>query len=170
MKIFLTGPPRSGKSTVLIKTIYMLKNKGLKVGGIVTPEIREEGRRTGFYVKDVFSQKTELFASTDFKIEPKLGKYGIDIDAFEKVALPAIDFAIENCDIVVVDEIGKIEFFSENFKKKIFDLILLDKTLIAVLHRNFVDKFKRFGKIIEVNRENRERLPEELVKIALTSL
>jgi len=164
MKIFLTGLPRSGKSTVLLKTIELLKAKGLKVGGIITPEIKEKGRRVGFYVKDVFSQVMEVFASVDFKLGPKLGKYGIDRDAFERVALPAIDFAIENCDVVCIDEIGKMEFFSENFKKKIFALVLLDKPLIAVLHRNFINQFKQFGDVIEVTPENREKLPEELAK------
>ncbi|MEM5879112.1 MAG: NTPase [Candidatus Aenigmatarchaeota archaeon] len=164
MKIFLSGRAGSGKSTVLSKTVELLKSKGLKVGGIVTPEIREEGKRVGFYVKDVFSQAMEVFASVDFKIEPKLGKYGIDVEAFEKIALPAIDFAIENCDVVAIDEIGKMEFFSENFKKKIFALVLLDKPLIAVLHRNFVKQFKQFGEVLEVNQENREKLPEELTK------
>ncbi|MEM5836241.1 MAG: NTPase [Candidatus Aenigmatarchaeota archaeon] len=164
MKIFLTGRAGSGKSTVLLKAIELLKSKGLKVGGIVTPEIREEGKRVGFYVKDVFSQAMEVFASVDFKIEPKLGKYGIDVEAFEKVALPAIDFAIEKCDVVAIDEIGKMEFFSENFKKKIFALVLLDKPLIAVLHRNFVKQFRQFGEVIEVTSRNREKLPEELIK------
>jgi len=165
MKIFLTGKAGSGKSTVLLKTIELLKRRGLKIGGIATPEIREKGKRVGFYVKDVFSQVMEVFASVDFKIGPKLGKYGIDVSAFEKVALPAIDFAIENCDVVVVDEIGKMEFLSESFRKKIFNLVLLDKPLIAVLHRNFVKQFKQFGEVIEVNQENREKLPERLSRI-----
>ncbi|MEM5829137.1 MAG: NTPase [Candidatus Aenigmatarchaeota archaeon] len=164
MKIFLTGPPKSGKSTVLLRAIELLKSKGLKIGGIVTPEIREEGKRVGFYVKDVFSQAMEVFASVDFKIGPRVGKYGIDREAFERVALPAIDFAIEKCDVVVIDEIGKMEFLSENFKKKIFVLVLLDKPLIAVLHRNFVKQFKQFGELIEVNQKNREKLPEKIAK------
>ncbi|MEM5766430.1 MAG: NTPase [Candidatus Aenigmatarchaeota archaeon] len=165
MKIFLTGKSGSGKSTVLFRTVDLLKNKGLKVGGIVTPEIRERGKRVGFYVKDVFSQVMEVFASVDFKIGPKIGKYGIDVKAFEKIALPALDFAVEKCDVVVVDEIGKMEFFSEDFKNKIFALILLDKSLIAVLHRDFVKQFGQFGEIVEVNEENREKLPEELFRL-----
>jgi nucleoside-triphosphatase len=165
MKIFLTGLPGSGKSTVLIKTIELLKKKGLKVGGFITPEIREKGRRKGFFVKDVFSGSMEVFASVDFKIGPKLGKYCIDVAAFDKIALKAIDFALEKCDVIVVDEIGKMEFFSENFKKKLGALMLEDKPLMAVLHKNFVDQFKQLGKVIEVTEENRERLPEELVKI-----
>jgi nucleoside-triphosphatase len=57
MKIFLTGKPKSGKSTVLIKIIENLKERKMKVGGIVTPEVLESGRRIEFAVKDVFSEK-----------------------------------------------------------------------------------------------------------------
>jgi nucleoside-triphosphatase len=163
-KIFLTGRPKSGKSTVLIKTIELLKNSGKKVGGFITPEIKERGRRKGFYVKDIFSNQMEVFASVDFKIGPKVSKYGIDIDALDKIALKAIDFALENCDVVCVDEIGKIEYFSENFRKKMQALMLIDKPLIAVLHRNFVSKFKQYGEVIEVTHKNREKLPEKLAK------
>lgn len=164
MKIFLTGFPKSGKSTVLIKTIELLKNSGLKVGGFITPEIVEEKKRTGFYVKDVFSNEMEVFASIDFKIGPKFGKYGIDTDAFDRIALKAIEFALENCDVVVVDEIGKMEELSENFKNKLTSLMLVDKNLIAVLHRNFIEQFKQYGEVVEVTPDNRENLPEELVK------
>jgi len=164
MKIFLTGLPRSGKSTVLIKTIELLKKGGKKVGGFVTPEIIENNKRTGFYVKDVYSGVMEVFASTDFKIEPRLGNYGVDTSAFDKVALKAIDFALENCDVICVDEIGKMEFFSESFKSKLPTIMLMDKPLIAVLHREFIDQFKQYGEIIEVTAHNREKLPEELAK------
>lgn len=162
MKIFLTGLPRSGKSTVLMKTAELLRTKGLKVGGIATPEIVENGRRVGFYVKDIYSGETEVFASVDFKFEPRLGKYGINVSIFDKIALKAIDFAIENCDVVCVDEIGKMEFFSGKFKDKINSLMLLNKPTIAVLHRDFVSQFKRYGEVIEVTPANREKLSKEL--------
>ncbi|NHV06490.1 MAG: NTPase [Thaumarchaeota archaeon] len=163
MKIFLTGFPRSGKSTVLMKTVELLKTKGLKVGGVVTPEIVESGRRVGFYVKDIYSGETEVFASISFKFGPRLGKYGVNISAFNEVAIKAIDFAVDNCNIICVDEIGKMEFFSEKFKNKINSLMLLSKPLVAVLHRDFVNQFKRYGEVIEVTPTNREKLPEELV-------
>lgn len=163
MKIFLTGFPRSGKSTVLMKTVELLRNKGLKVGGITTPEIVESGRRVGFYVKDLYSGETEVFASISFKFGPRLGKYGIDLSTFDKVSLKAIDFAVENCEVVCVDEIGKMEFFSEKFKNKVNSLMLLNKPIIAVLHRDFVSQFKKYGEVIEVTPVNRENLPKELM-------
>ena len=56
MKIFLTGRPGSGKSTVLMKVMERLEAKGLKIGGITTPEVRAKGRRVAFRVVALSSQ------------------------------------------------------------------------------------------------------------------
>lgn len=164
MKLFLTGLPRSGKSTVLMKTIELLKQKRIKVGGFITPEVREKGIRIGFSVKDIYSGEEGILASVNQKVGPKLGKYIINLEEFEHIALNALDSALKECRVICIDEIGKMEFFSSKFKEKIFKILELDIPLIAVLHRNFVDRFKRYGKIIEVTSRNRDKLPEEIIK------
>jgi nucleoside-triphosphatase len=164
MRIFLTGYPGSGKSTVLMKVIELLKQKGLKVGGFVTPELRERNKRVGFCVEDIHSVRKGILASTEVKTGPKLGKYKINVKEFENIALKALDFAVENCDLVAIDEIGKMEWFSEKFREKIIEILNSEKPVIAVLHRNFVNRFKKYGKVIEVTLANREKLPEEIVK------
>jgi nucleoside-triphosphatase len=164
MKIFLTGKPGSGKSTVLLKAINLLKQKGLKVGGIITPEVRKKGKRIGFLVKDIYSNEQGILASVDLKSGPRLGKYRINLEEFEKIALKALDFAFENCDLTAIDELGKMEFFSTRFKEKVLEILNSNKKVIACLHRNFVKQFKDFGKIFEVTPENREKLAEEIVK------
>lgn len=165
MKIFITGKAHSGKSTVLEKTIELLKQKGLEVGGFTTPEIVEKGERVGFSVKDVYSGEMGVLASVDYKIGPRLGKYGVAVEEFERVALKALDIAVEKCDVVAVDEIGKMEFFSENFKQKLTETLLIDKPFIAVLHRNYVKQFKDYGEVIEVTMKNRSELPEKIAKL-----
>lgn len=165
MKIFLTGKPRSGKSTVLEKVIILLKEKGKKVGGFITPEIREKGKRIGFFVKDIFSNEMGILASKDIKIGPKFGSYGINIEDFERIALKAIEFALKECDIIVIDEIGKMEFLSEKFREKLTQVLLSERPLVAVLHRNFLEKFKDFGKVIEVTNKNRNELPELILPL-----
>lgn len=168
MKLFLTGKPGSGKSTVLLKVIELLK-KRMKIGGIVTPEMKKEGRRIGFLVKDVFSGEEEILAKVSRGNKPRVGKYVVFVDDFERVALKSLDFAVRECDLVVVDELGRMEFFSKKFKQKIYEILKLDKLLLACLHRNFVNDFKRYGKVMEVTPKNRERLPEEIVDLILQS-
>jgi nucleoside-triphosphatase len=165
MKIFLTGLPGCGKSTLLLKVIEILKQKGIKVGGIITPEKRVERKRIAFLVKDIYSGKEGILASVDQKFGPKFGKYKINLEDFEKISLSALEFAIKNCDLIAIDEIGKMEFFSEKFKQKVFEILNSDKELIAVLHRNFVSQFKSYGKIFEVTKENRESLPRKIAEL-----
>ncbi|MDI6826110.1 MAG: NTPase [Candidatus Aenigmarchaeota archaeon] len=163
--IFISGPPRSGKSTVLMKVIDILKKKGLKVGGFITPEIRVRGKRIGFKVVDIHSNAEGILANVDQKTGPRLGKYRVNIPDFERVALGALDFAVNECDICVVDEIGKLEFFSEKFREKIIEILKFQKPVIAVLHRSFVDDFKGYGKIITVDLENRGKLHEKIITL-----
>ena len=160
MKIFLTGKPGSGKSTVLLKVIKLLKEKNLEVGGIVTPEKREKGRRIAFLVKNVYSGEEGILASIKQKFGPRLGKYKINLKEFERVALPALDFALKKCDVIVIDEIGKMEWFSQKFRERVFEILNSNKIVIAVLHRSFINKFKNYGKVFEVKLENREKLAE----------
>ncbi|MEM5882951.1 MAG: NTPase [Candidatus Aenigmatarchaeota archaeon] len=165
MKIFITGMSGIGKSTVLEKVLSVLKERKKKVGGFVTPEIREKGKRVGFCVKDIYSNEVGVLASKDIKIGPKLGSYGINLEEFERIALKAMDFALKECDIIAIDEIGKMEFFSQKFREKLTQVILSEKPLIAVLHRSFVGKFKDFGEVIEVTKKNRDLLPKKILEM-----
>ena len=164
MKFFLTGRPGCGKSTVLMRIIDILKKKGLKVGGFITPEIRKDGKRLGFKVVDIHSGEEGILASVNQKEGPKVGKYRVNLEDFERVALKALDFALNNCDIICVDELGKMELFSEKFKKKIEKILRSPKPAIIVLHRNLIENYGKYGKVIWVTVENRDKLVEEITK------
>jgi nucleoside-triphosphatase len=163
MKIFLTGKPRCGKSTVLIKIIDILKKKGLNVGGFISPEVRIKGDRTGFKVVDIYSSEEGILASTNQETGPQVGKYRVNLDDFERVALRALDFAMKECDIICIDELGTMELFSQKFKEKMEKILDLEKPVIVVLHRNLVNKYRKYGKVIYVTPENRDKIPEEII-------
>jgi len=164
MKIFLTGKPGSGKSTVLMKIIESLKRRGLKIGGIITPEIRVKGKRIGFKVIDVYSNEEGILASIDQKSGPRVGKYRVNLEDFERVAIKALDFALNECDVICVDELGKMELFSEKFKRKIEKILKSPTPAIIVLHRNLTERYGKYGEVIWVTVENRDKLPEEILK------
>ncbi len=165
MKVFLTGLPGSGKSTVLMRVIEILKQKGLKIGGFITPEMRVRRKRTGFKVIDIHSGEKGTLASIDQKVGPRVGKYRVNLKDFERVALKALDFALKECDVICIDELGKMELFSERFKEKIKEILKSDKLTLIVLHRNLIEEYKEYGKVIWVTPENREELPEEIAKL-----
>ena len=51
--IVLTGTPGVGKTTAIIRVARALKERGVKVGGIVSRELRTNNRRIGFEFIDL---------------------------------------------------------------------------------------------------------------------
>lgn len=162
-KVFLTGQPGSGKSTVFIRCIELLRGLGYSVGGISTPEIRSRGRRVGFSVVDVATGRSGALAGVDFESAFRVKRYGVNLPGFESVALPALDFAENCCDVVCIDEIGRMELFSEPFKRKVEELMKGPKPMVAVLHRNYVRVYGGFGELYHVSPENRDALSRVVV-------
>lgn len=116
-KLIIAGRPGSGKTTFLRKIIAGLKSWR----GFYTQEIRnEKGVREGFKIVTSEDNKGIIFAHMNFRSPYKVSKYGVDINTFEKVALPLLE---PQSSILVIDEIGKMELFSYKFREKL-NLIL----------------------------------------------
>ncbi len=159
MKVFLTGSPGSGKSTVMLKVIERLGAEGLKVGGITTPEVRgPRGYRIAFKVVDLASGEEGTLASVDQPVGPRVGRYHVNIQDFERVALPALNYALEECDVVCIDELGTMEFFSAKFKQKVKEILESGKPVVAVVHRNYAKLYEKTGTMLQVTPENREKI------------
>lgn len=164
-KAFITGRPGVGKSTVLKEVIVILKNNRWKIGGITCPEIRKNGKRIGFEVIDVASNSRGILASVDFFGGPKVGKYCVNLEDLEKIAIPAIMKSIEELDLTIIDEIGPMELKSKKFYELILDVLKSNKSIIAVLHKSLVKEFSiRFPniKIFEVDETNRTYIAKEI--------
>ncbi|MEX0568708.1 MAG: NTPase [Candidatus Njordarchaeota archaeon] len=133
--IFLTGKPGSGKSTLLIQIAEELRTRGLKIKGIICPEIRIKGKRWGFKVIVYPTGEEEILASIKIKTGPKISKYGVNISGFEKIGVKALSEALEdpNIDIIIIDEIGKMELLSEKFIKTTRKILNSPKITIGVL-------------------------------------
>jgi nucleoside-triphosphatase len=153
MKFLISGPPGSGKSTLILKLIEFLRKKNVKIGGIISPEIREKGVRIGFKVVDLLTLKEKVFASIYYKTECKVGKYSVDLQSFEEVTLPALEIAESSCDVIVIDEIGKMELFSDKFERKVKEVLNSNKIVISVVHRNYLDEYRKYGKVFWLEKE-----------------
>ena len=161
LNFFITGMPKCGKTTLLRKLIDDFKSRGLKVGGVISPEERHHGTRSGFYVKDIDSGRIGVLAAVDAD-GPKVSKYHVDVHSFESVALPALaDF--ESCDVIVLDEIGWMELKSMRFADIIDRLLESDTPLVASLHTGLVDKYGPYGQVYELTDINHEAIYAELL-------
>jgi len=99
-----------------------------------------------------------------------VGKYGVNVDAFERLALPELNIGIRQNGLIVIDEIGKMELYSAKFKDILIELFNSHIGLLATIlfkPHPFCDRLKRHTgvEVIEVNRDNRDRLVEEIVSI-----
>ncbi len=159
----MTGLPGSGKSTAFMFCVERLREGGYSVGGISTPEIRSRGRRIGFSVVDIATGRKAPLAGVDVISKFRVGRYGVDVSGFESVALTALDYAEMSCEVVCIDEIGRMELFSEPFKRKVEGLIMGSKPMVCVLHRDFIRIYGGFGKLFHVFIKNRDDLPRIVV-------
>jgi len=113
MKILLTGGPGIGKTTIIKKWISEIYKEA---GGFYTEEIREKGKRIGFKIKTINGKEGILSKIGSGK--HNVGKYTVNIDIFEEIGVKALEDALKNKEVkyIVIDEIGKMELFSEKFK------------------------------------------------------
>jgi len=165
MKLFLTGNPGVGKTTVIRAITHRLKS--VSCTGFYTEEIRQSGERIGFRIVTLDGQEATLASLGTRK--PTVGKYSIHIEEFEKLVLRCLDTVATPADLYIIDEIGKMELLSGRFRSKIIELLGQPINLLATLGKKgdgLIDQIKRRRdvEIIEVTRTNRDELPEELLR------
>ena len=164
-KFLLAGRPGVGKTTVAKRLVELLRAGGVEPRGFVAGELREFGRRVGFAV-ETFAGESAVLAHVDRPGPPRVGRYGVDVEAFERLALPALDRIAEG-DIVVIDELGKMELASEPFCSAVSALFDRSVPVVATVGRHpFTDALKtRAGvKRVTVTTSNRDELPTRLAE------
>ena len=171
IKIGITGLPGAGKTTALLRVIDMLKGEDLSIGGMINEPIVEGRYRVGFTTRNLITGETETFASNDFESKIMVGKMGVNIDALERVGVAAIKDACENCDIIIIDEVGKMEVESELFSKVVKEALDVNKPMILTLHKKsrnpLLQDIRRRDdvRILEVTPTNRNLLPYKIVRL-----
>lgn len=171
IKIGITGLPGSGKTYALQRVIEMLREDNLTIGGMINDPITDGRRKIGFSVKNILTGESQVFASTDFESKFMIGKIGVDLGKFEEVGITAIKDACEKCDIIVIDEVGKIEVESQTFIDTVKYALDVKKPMILTLHKKsrnpLLQDIRRRDdvRILEVTPTNRNLLPYKIIRL-----
>ena len=166
-RLLIEARPGAGKTTAIGRLAELLRGGGVPLTGFLTREIRERGRRVGFSI-ETFDGSRGMLAHVDIDGPPRVGRYGVDLEEFERVALPALE-PPGGEGIVLIDELGKMELASEPFRKAVLELFDGRAPLVATVqtarHR-FTDELKRRPEVstIRLTAANRDRLPEEMAE------
>lgn len=170
LRIFLTGNPNSGKTTVIRKVSDILRGGGIKIGGIVSSEIRRGGIRIGFSLEDLLTHETGILAHADQKDGPRVGKYGVNLVDLQRVGVTAIQRAVAEADVVIVDELGPMELHSIPFIKSVELALRSPKIIVGTIHKRashpLVTAIRSdpANRIVEVTLENRAQLPNYIAE------
>jgi nucleoside-triphosphatase len=164
VRVLVEARPGAGKTTAAIRLADRLSAAGLPLAGFFTEEMREGGVRVGFRI-ETFEGERGVLAHVDLPGPPRVGKYGVDLGAFERLALPAVE--PRSGEAMVIDELGKMELASARFREAVTEVLYADVHLVATVHafrHPFTDELKRRPEVevIRLSKANRDELPGAL--------
>lgn len=128
----VTGPPRSGKTTLLLRVFHALRkeNPEIPVEGFLTLEVREHTYRTGFDILVLPEEKRILFARKSpwfrkrayVEMEAKHAGYGLWFGGLSQILAGWLQKRRERSgpprtpEVFFLDEIGNMEWKSGYFR------------------------------------------------------
>jgi len=165
-RIAITGRPGVGKTTLIKRALELLP---LSAGGMLTEEIRVCGHRVGFSLTDIATGRDGILAHLHLTSGPKVGRYTVDVKSLEEIGIAAIHRAIEEEELIVIDEIAPMELRSPAFVPAVEAALASGKPLIVSTHAHadvdVAHHVRRELTLLRVKLGNRDRLVEEVLRI-----
>jgi len=163
--LLLTGKPGTGKTAIIKEAVTKTK---IKAGGFYTEEIRVGGIRQGFRIVTIDGQEAVL-AHVNISSPYQVSRYKVDIDSLNRLGVSALRQALEGNDLIVVDEIGKMELLSPRFREVVLQAIESGKKVLGTIMLNshpFADEVKRHPEVktLMVTRANHSEVLKEVLE------
>ncbi len=169
--LILSGTPGIGKTT-LIKAV--IKELGDQAGGFFSEEILGPGGRKGYKLVTLDGQ-WGIMAHADFKSKSNFGRFGVETHIIDKLGAGAINAALTDKPIVVIDEIGKNTMFSSQFQSAAVKAVGSPKVVLATAmsdNHPWLMALKAFPGVTvwEVTKKNRTALVKQVLEWVETAV
>ncbi len=167
--VLITGKPGVGKTTLITKLIPRLPGQA---AGFYTRERRDtRGRRTGFEIASLTGDRG-IMADVDLESPYRVGKYGVDVEAIDRIAVQAIRCGISDPRVIfiVMDEIATMELLSPAFRRIVLDALTSPKRVIATIQRRpdpFLDQLRSRLDValFSLTVENRDTMMDRILAV-----
>ncbi|MFW6102173.1 MAG: NTPase [Chloroflexota bacterium] len=162
--LLLTGKPGTGKTALIKEALARTKVKG---GGFYTEEIRIEGIRQGFKLFTLDGQEA-ILAHVNISSPYQVSKYRVDTDSLNRVGVSALHRALKESDLIVIDEIGKMELLSPRFRQAVTQVLNSSRKVLGTIMLNphpFADEIKHRPEVETclVTRDNRTEVMRKVL-------
>jgi nucleoside-triphosphatase len=127
--ILITGAPGVGKTTLIRKVTEELND--FQPVGFFTTEIREHGTRKGFELISLSGNKG-ILSHINIKSPHRVGKYNVNLTGFEAF-LDSLPLRNDSFNLIIIDEIGKMECFSNYFINILREILDSSKVFLATV-------------------------------------
>lgn len=176
IKIGITGLVGSGRTDLLLTLVNMLEAEDVKIGGVITEPVVEDEKVTGFKMVDYITKEEALIAGTRITSKARINEFGIDLDILGLFSVNAIKRAVYHSDLVIIDEIGRIQLKSEYFNKAVLNALKSSKPIIMTIYRKsrsaLLQDIRRRDDIrmLEVTPVNKGILPFKIFKVLIEGI
>ncbi|MEA3399691.1 MAG: NTPase [Armatimonadota bacterium] len=161
--VLLTGRPGVGKSTVIQRALELAD---VEAGGFFTQQLQEDGKRVGFGITTLDGERG-ILAHVDIQGQPRVSKYGVNVEDIRDVAVAALRRALEDAQVIVCDEIASMEMKCPQFEPAVREALESRKPLLGTIQQRsdpFLDEVRSRDDvtIVEVTRASRDALPQQI--------
>ncbi len=165
-KLFVTGDPGCGKTTLVRRVVERLRGR-VPMTGFLTEEVREAGRRVGFRGVTL-DGKEFLLAHVREEGVARVGPYGVVLEGLDTLGLASLRPGPETR-LVVLDEVGKMESFSPAFRETVEALLASPVAIlgtVAVHGVGFPKRVRQDPRIerIKMTRASRDGMVGEILR------
>lgn len=139
-------------------------------GGFFTQDFCQDNQRIGFRIVTLEGQEGILAKKGLKHSKFRLGKYGINPNDLEEIGVVAIKEAVKTKEVVVIDEIGKMELFSKKFKVAVWQALESKKKVLGTIQQSDIPFLKQIKArqdttILELKSDNQEDVLKKLKEI-----
>ena len=166
----VTGRTGTGKTKVINTLHYRLSSENISMGGVLTRDIKNHGKRVGIGIHNISTGIDYEIANVNRKTGPRLQKFRINIKNIDSHLIKELHDSSLKADLILIDMIGPMELFSRKFCELVETLLKEDKKILCAIQTKYnhplIKEIKEFrnSEIHDLNKKHKVEVIDSIYK------